>query len=337
MTEVRVGLRRLGVVEALEEFGEGMGERVFVTETESRDPPVAGVRVIAVGSMDAGPTAAVTRDGVVEVVQAVEVMEIPLQRLLLAVDFERVEGLVAACVAGRLELGERTVFEAAQEDARIIDGDGVDLAGGGMDAFFNEGLGHCRYFGDLTVDPSGRVDAMREQVARHAGTSGRGVEAPEACTALRQLGRDCPILEEVSAVVKDATQFASSDDVLRERDGRKEAVVIPDEIREARLFHGGDHLLALLAVERQGLFAEDYLTVLDALQGNLGVRVIGGADINSVDVGAGDELAPVGFVGGVAPLLGEVFHLGFIAAADGLADDVVAGGELVLRKEVTDL
>jgi hypothetical protein len=41
--------------------------------------------------------------------------------------------------------------------------------------------------------------------------------------------------------------------------------------------------------------------------------------------------------GGVAPLLGEVLDLGFVAAADGLADDVVARGQLVLREEVADL
>ena len=77
--------------------------------------------------------------------------------------------------------------------------------------------------------------------------------------------------------------------------------------------------------------------MLDALQGYLGVRVVGRADIDGVDVGAGDQLAPIGFVGGVAPLFGEGLDLGFVAAADGLADDVVAGGHLVLGEEVTDL
>jgi len=77
--------------------------------------------------------------------------------------------------------------------------------------------------------------------------------------------------------------------------------------------------------------------VLDALQGDLGVRIVGGADVDGVDVGAGDELAPVRLVGGVAPFLGEVLDLGFVAAADGLADEVMTGGQLVLREEVADL
>ena len=134
-----------------------------------------------------------------------------------------------------------------------------------------------------------------------------------------------------------AAQFAGGHDVLRERDGGEEAVVIPDEIREARFLDGGDHLLALLAIECEGLFAENHLAVLDALEGDLGVRVVRGADIDGVDVGAGDQLAPVGLVGGVAPFLGEILHLGFVATADGLADDVMTGGHLVLREEVTDL
>ena len=162
----------------------------------------------------------------------------------------------------------------------------------------------------------------------------RGARDPRR---LRQLGGDRPVLEEVGAVVEHAAQFAGGHDVLRERHGGEEAVVIPDEVREARLLACGDHFLALLTVEGEGLFAEDHLAILDALQGDLGVRVVRGADVDGVDVGARDQLAPVGLVGGVAPLSAEVLDLGFVAAADGLADDVVAGGQLVLREEVTDL
>ena len=264
-------------------------------------------------------------------------MKVPLEGLLLAVDLERVERLVAAGVAGGFELRDRAVLEAAEEDRGVVDGDGLLLARGGVDALLDERLGDRGDLGDVTVDPAGRVDAVREQVARHAGTGGGGVEAPETRAALGQLGGDRPILEEVGAVVEHAAQLAGGHDVLRERHGGEETVVIPDEVREARLLDCGDHLLALLAVEGEGLFAEDHLAVLDALQGDLGVRVVRGADVDGVDVGARDHLAPIRFVGGVAPLLGEVLDLGFVAAADGLADDVVAGGQLVLREEVTDL
>ena len=337
VAEVRVGLRSLRIVEALEELGEGVGEGVLVTEAETRDPPVARVGVVAVGRVDAGPTSPIAGDGVVEVVETVEVVEVPLEGLMFAVDLEGVERLVAASVAGGFELRDRTVLEAAEENRGVVDGDGLLLARGGVDAFLDERLGHRGDLGDVTVDPASRVDAVRKQVARHAGTSGSGVEAPETRAALRQLGGDRPILEEVSTVVEHAAQFAGGHDVLRERHGREETVVIPDQVREAGLLDRGDHLFTLGAVEGEGLFAEDHLAVLDALQRDLGVRVVRGADVDGVDVGARDQLAPVGFVGGVAPLLGEVLDLGFVATADGLADDVVASGQLVLREEVTDL
>ena len=79
MTEVRVGLGSLWIVEALEELSEGVGERVLVTNAEAGDPPVTGVRMIAVGRVDAGPTATVARNGVVEVVETIEIMLIPLE------------------------------------------------------------------------------------------------------------------------------------------------------------------------------------------------------------------------------------------------------------------
>jgi len=68
VAEVRVSLFGLRIVEALEELGEGVGEGVLVTEAEARDPPVAGVRVVAVGRMDAGPATTIARDGVIEVI-----------------------------------------------------------------------------------------------------------------------------------------------------------------------------------------------------------------------------------------------------------------------------
>jgi hypothetical protein len=69
--------------------------------------------------------------------------------------------------------------------------------------------------------------------------------------------------------------------------------------------------------------------VLDAGQRDLGVRVVGRADVDGVDVRAFHEFAPVGFVGRVAPFFGEGLDLGLIAAADRLADRDVFGVEEV--------
>ena len=79
---------------------------------------------------------------VVEVLQAVQVVQVPLDRGVLAVDLERVERLVAAGVAGRLEQAERAVVEAAEERAGVVDADLLDLAGEVVLALLDERLGH---------------------------------------------------------------------------------------------------------------------------------------------------------------------------------------------------
>ena len=66
---------------------------------------------------------------VVEVLQAVQVVQVPEDAGLFAVDLEGVLGLVAAGVAGGFEVGERAVGEVAHEDAGVVDADLFDLAG----------------------------------------------------------------------------------------------------------------------------------------------------------------------------------------------------------------
>ena len=52
---------------------------------------------------------------IVEVFEPVEVVQVPLEGAFFAVDLQRVEGLVAAGIAGRLEQAERAVVEPAEE------------------------------------------------------------------------------------------------------------------------------------------------------------------------------------------------------------------------------
>ena len=157
----------------------------------------------------------------------------------------------------------------------------------------------------VAVEPEGRVDAVGEQVAGDA-RAGRGdVEPPEPGAALRQVGRDRPVLEEVGPVVEDLAEPALVDQLLGERDGGHAAVVVPDRVRHAGLLDRVDHLLALGQVHRQRLLAEDHLAGLGRGDGDLGVRVVGRADVDRVDVLALDQLPPVGLDRLVAPLLGE--------------------------------
>src|SRR6478609_3996603 len=113
VTEIRVGLRRGGIVERLEELRELVDERVLVAEAETRDPPVAGVWLITIGAMDTAPAATVTWHAVVEIREAVEVVEIPEEGLVLTVDLEGVERLMTTGIAGGFEDRERAVFETS--------------------------------------------------------------------------------------------------------------------------------------------------------------------------------------------------------------------------------
>ena len=67
---------------------------------------------------------------------------------------------------------------------------------------------------DAAVEPDGRVDAVGEQIAGDAAAGRRHVEPPKPRAALRQIGRDRPVLQEVGAVVEDLPELALVDELL---------------------------------------------------------------------------------------------------------------------------
>ena len=100
------------------------------------------VRHVAVGDVDRSPAADQRIVAVVEVLQPVQVVQVPLERGLLAVDLEGVERLVPAGVAGRFEEPERAVVEPAEEGAGVVDADRLDLARQVVLPLLDERLGH---------------------------------------------------------------------------------------------------------------------------------------------------------------------------------------------------
>jgi len=329
VAEVRVGLRCAWIVEGFEELGEFVDEGVFVTEAEAGNPVVAGIRVIAIGGVDGGPAAAVAGDAVVEIAEVVEIVKIPSERFLFAVDFEGVQRFVAAGVTSGFEDGERAVFKPGEEGAGIVDGDRVFGTGFGMDALFDEGFGHRGNGNDFAVDPAGGVDAVSKKVTGYAGACGCCIEAPETGAALGKFFGNGPVLQEIRAVVENAAEFASVDDVFRQGHGWEEPVVVPNEVWQTGFFDGFDHFLTLLAVEGEGFFAKDHLAVFDALKGDLGVGIVWCANVDGVNVIAFDEFAPVGLVGGVAPFFGKGGDFFLIPTANDLANRYVLGVEKV--------
>ena len=96
-------------------------KRVLVADLQARHPPVLHVRLVAVGDVDRPPAADDGLVAVVEVAEPMQVVQVPGDRGVLAVDLERVQGLVAAGVAGGLEVAQRAVAEAAEERAGVVD------------------------------------------------------------------------------------------------------------------------------------------------------------------------------------------------------------------------
>jgi len=183
--------------------------------------------------------------------------------------------------------------------------DRFDLAGQVMFSLFHESLGHGADGADVPVEPEGRVDAVGQQVAGDARAGRRHVQPPERGAALGKVRRDRPVLEEVGPVVEDPAQPALVDQHLGERHGGHPAIVVPDHIRDAGLLHRIDHLLAFDQVHRQGLLAEHHLARLGRGDGDLGMSIVGRANVDNLDIFPLDQLPPVGLYRLVAPLLGE--------------------------------
>ena len=109
------GSAGLAVLDRIEEVGDLVHEGVLVADLQTGHPPLVHVRLIAVGDVDVVPASDERVVAVVEVFEAVQVVEVPLDGGFFAVDFEGVEGLVATGVAGGFEEAQLAVGESAVE------------------------------------------------------------------------------------------------------------------------------------------------------------------------------------------------------------------------------
>src|SRR5208337_2673147 len=106
------------------------------------------------------------------------------------------------------------------------------------------------------------------------------------------------------------------DEALRETDGRDSPVVMIEEMYDSSLFRRLVHLLRLGVVEGDRFFAEDVLTGLDSLQGDLMMEVGRGADIDDIDIVAPDGLLPVRLASLPTPSIRELLQRPRLAATD---------------------
>ena len=228
-----------------------------------------------------------------------------------------------AGIARALERRQRTIAEAGQERARVVDADLLDLAGQGVLAFFDKGFRHRAHAVDRAVEPHRRVDAMRQQIPRHPRPGRFDVQPPQASAALWQIGIDGPILQELRPIMKNPPQPPLLDELPGQGHGGTAAIIVPNHVRHLGPGDGGRHLFGLKRVERQWLFAQDHLARLRGGQSDLRMGIVRRGDVDAVDVLAPDQLAPIRLDASVTPLRGEGFDLCFVAGADGLADDLM--------------
>jgi hypothetical protein len=88
---------------APDEVRELVNERMFVADLEPGNPPVLHVWVIAIGDVNALPAAQLAFIAIVEVLEPMQVVQIPRRGGALAVDLQREESLVSARVARGLK------------------------------------------------------------------------------------------------------------------------------------------------------------------------------------------------------------------------------------------
>ena len=200
----RSGAAGLPLPSPCEEIGDLMDEGVLVADLQARHPPVLHVGMIAVGDVERAPAAQPALVAVIEILQPVQIVQIPGDRGVLAVDLERVERLVAAGVAGRLEGGERAVGEAGEK-----------RAASSMPTFSTLPVRVCwRSLMKVSVMPQTSSMAPLSHIAVSMQWASRSPVTPlpatltsrrqSACAALRQVLGDRPVLQELGAVVKDA-------------------------------------------------------------------------------------------------------------------------------------
>ena len=236
---------------------------------------------------------------------------------------------MSACVPRRLKRRQRAVREPRQEHAGVVDRHRSDFAGQRVGAGLDEGFGHRRHLVNLSVQPHGGVDIVRQQVARDAGPGNRRIQTPQPCAALRKIGGNRPILQEDGAVVEDSSQPAFVDQLLGQGDRRGAPVVVPDHVRDSGGFHRRRHCLGFARIPSQRLLAHDDLASFGGGNGDFIMGVVGAGDVDQVDIGGFNHLAPVGGDVFVSPLGCKGLRLVGIAGANGLQDRLIRQVEKV--------
>jgi hypothetical protein len=292
-------MRGLARSRLFKEVGDLMHERVLVADLQARDPPVVHVGLIAVGDVNGAPAADDRFVAVIEVLQAMQVVQVPLERRKLAVDFE-VYSALCPRRSGSIRISPASRFEVAEEGTGVVDANRFLLPVSACIRSLTK-VSVMADVADRTVEPHGGVDAVGQQVAGHAAEPAASTSSRQSGGAtLRDVLGDRPVLQEVGAVVEDPPQPPSSINCLASVTAGHAAIVVPDHVGHARLFDGSAHLLPSATFIASGF---SHRIILPAWAAAMAISraVVGHADIDRVDVVPLQQLAPIALDRLVAP------------------------------------
>lgn len=142
---------------------------------------------------------------------------------------------------------------------------------------------------DLARKIACEVDDVRPDIADRAGPRDRLLETPTE----RAIGIGRPVLQVGAAEVEDVPNLAVLDQPFGQRHGGRAAIIKGHHVDGVGALNGIQHRLRLGARPRQRLLADHVFARLCRGNCDLGVRVIGGADIDNVDVWSRYRCAPV--------------------------------------------
>ncbi len=96
--------RRLTGFDPLDKVRHLMDKAMFVTNSQTRNPPTPHIGMVAIGNMDGAPSTKWAFILVIEPLQSMEIVKVPCDGAVFTIDLKCVEGLVATGIPGRFKI-----------------------------------------------------------------------------------------------------------------------------------------------------------------------------------------------------------------------------------------
>ena len=194
---------------------------------------------------------------------------------------------------------------------------------------------------DGTQQKLGRGERVAADVGQRAA-AGRVVPEGERSGGVRHV-----IFGVYAAVSPDFAEFAGGDHIAREAEHRVAEIVETDLRLHAGRLGGLGHFASVDGEGRQRLLAIDMLARSDRRQRHFLVQRVRRSDVHDIDIGIGDERAPVrgrarkpkgcgGLRGGLVVDVGEGVHLRLIGKVEDLRRGRVAESMRLAHEAAAD-